>query len=103
MTKAIEKKAQAQYPLGDSMEQKVVAKFFDAGGSWSWFLMNQDPTNPDYMWGIVNGVEVEVGSFSLSDLQNHRGRFGLGIERDRFFKEMDAKEVYGKLNNGEHI
>ena len=103
MTKAIEKKAQKQYPLGDSMEQKVVAKFFDAGGSWSWYLMNQDPTNPDYMWGIVSGFEVEMGSFSLSELQSHHGAFGLGIERDKFFKEMTAKEVWTKLNNGERV
>ena len=103
MTKAIEQAAQKQYPLGSSFEQKVVAKFFDPCGSWTWYLMNQDPKDPDYLWGIVKGFEVETGSFSLSELQNVRTRFGLGIERDLHFKPMPAKEVWEKLNEGKHI
>jgi len=103
MTKAIERKAQKQYPLGSDMSQHVVAKFFDPCGSWSWYLMNQDPDDPDYLWGIVKGFEVEMGSFSLSELQSIEGRFGLGIERDLYFKPMIAKDVYEKLNTGMHI
>jgi hypothetical protein len=59
----------SQYPRGSDMEQKIVAKFFNPTGSWTWYLMNQDPDDPDYLWGIVKGFEVEIGSFSLSDLR----------------------------------
>ena len=62
MTKEIEKKARTQYPLGSDMTQNVVAKFFDPTGSWTWYLMNQDPEDPDYLWGIVKGFEVEMGA-----------------------------------------
>jgi hypothetical protein len=103
MTKAIEKKAQKQFPMGSDMEQMVVAKFFNPTGGWTWYLMNQDPNDTDYLWGIVKGFEVEVGSFSLSELTNFRGQFGLGIERDRFFKPMKAKDVFKALNEGKHI
>jgi hypothetical protein len=103
MTKAIEKAAQKQFPKGADINQKVVAKFFDPTGNYSWFLMNQDSENPDYCWGIVKGHAVEMGSFSLSDLQNYRGAFGLGIERDKFFTPMPAEEVWNKLNEGKHI
>lgn len=104
MTKAIEKAARAQYPKGNDLEsQKVVAKFFDPCGSWTWYLMNQDPEDLDYLWGIVKGFEVEIGSFSLSELQSVKGRFGLGIERDRWFKPMPALAVWERLNKGEHI
>lgn len=103
MTKEITRKAQKQYPLGNDLEQKVVAKFFDPYSSWSWFVMNQDPDDPDYLWGIVKGFEVEVGSFSLSELQSVKRPFGLGIERDLYFKPMKASEVYEKLNEGVHI
>jgi hypothetical protein len=58
ITKAIAKKAQAQFPKGSDMTQLVVAKFFDPCGSWSWYLMNQDPDDPDYLWGIVKGSDV---------------------------------------------
>jgi hypothetical protein len=97
MTKEISKQAQKQYALGSDMKQKVVAKFFDPSGSWTWYLMNQDPDDKDYLWGIVHGFEVEMGSFSLSELQNLKGRFGLGIERDKFFSPIVASELWEKL------
>jgi len=93
--------ARKQYPQGNDLEnQKVIAKFFDPTGSWTWYLMNQDP---DYLWGVVKGFEVEIGSFSLSELQHTKVRFGLGIERDLHFCPMPAKEVWKKLNQGKHI
>ena len=103
MTKAIAKKAQGQYPLGNDFNQTIVAKFFDPCGSYTWYLMNQDPQDPDYLWGIVKGHEVEVGSFSLADLSSYRGRFGLGIERDLYFHKITAQEVWDKLQEGGHV
>jgi hypothetical protein len=103
MTKAIEAKARAQYPMGSDFEQKIVAKFFDPCGSWSWYLMNQDPEDPDYLWGIVDGHAVEMGSFSLSELRSYKGPLGIGIERDLYFRPMKAKELWQRLNLGEHI
>ena len=103
MTKAIEKKAQGQFAKGSDMGQMVVAKFFDPCGSWTWYLMNQDPADPDYLWGIVKGFEVEVGSFSLSELSTVRGRLGLGIERDLHFTPEPAKFLWEKLKQGQHV
>lgn len=99
-TKAIETKAQAQFHLGADMEkQVVVAKFFNPSGAGTWWLMNQDPNDTDYLWGVVDLFEVEVGSFSKSELENYVGVFGLGIERDIHFKEVNAKELFEKLFN----
>jgi hypothetical protein len=103
MTKEIEQAARKQYPLGSSFDQKIVAKFFDPTGSWTWYLMNQDPEEPDYLWGIVNGFEIEMGSFSLSELQSVRGKFGLGIERDIHFRPMPVRELWEKLHEGKHV
>jgi hypothetical protein len=104
MTKAIEKMAQKQFVMGSDMDvQKIVAKFFDPCGGWTWYLMNQDPNDTDYLWGIVKGFEVEMGSFSLSELSAVKGKFGLGIERDKFFKPMLAKEVWNLLMEGKHV
>jgi hypothetical protein len=102
-TKAIEKQAQKQYPLGTDMEQNIVAKFFDPCGSWSWYVMNQDPEDSDYLWGIVDGFAVEMGSFSLEELSSIKGPLGIGIERDLHFKTRSAKSVWEDLNNGIHV
>jgi hypothetical protein len=104
MTKAIETAARAQYPMGADLDsQKVIAKFFNPTGSWTWYLLNQDPEDPDYLWGIVSGHDVEMGSFSLSELQKFRGQFGLGIERDIHFRPRPALEVWEQLKKGQHI
>jgi len=103
MTKAITKKAQKQFPRGSDMEQLVVAKFFDPCGSCTWYMMNQDPTDPNYLWGIVKGQELETGSFSLSELSSYKGPLGIGIERDLHFDPKPAKEIWARLGNGEHI
>ena len=81
----------------------VVAKFFDPTGSWTWYLMNQDPKDTDYLWGIVKGFEIEVGSFSLAELSSLKVGLGLGIERDKWFTPMPAQEIWDKLQGGEHI
>jgi len=97
-TKEIEAKAQAQYKYGADMEKQViVAKFFNPAGAGTWYLMNQDPDDPDYCWGVVDLFEIEVGSFSKFELENFRGPFGLKIERDLYFEEVNAKELFSKL------
>ena len=101
MTKEIKEQAQKQYDKGADMDQMVVAKYF--GGSWTWYLMNLDPEDSDYAWGIVNGHAVEMGSFSMKELESIQLPFGLGIERDTLFEPMKASEVWEQLNKGEWV
>lgn len=97
LTKDITKKATKQYSQGTDLEQNVVAKFFNPCGDWTWYLMNIDPNDPDYAWGIVDGFAVEMGSFSISELESVTLPFGLGIERDIHFEPKPAKEVWETL------
>ena len=97
LTKEITKKATKQYSKGSDMEQMVVAKFFDPMGSWRWYLMNLDE-DKDYAWGIVDGNAVEMGSFSMRELQSIQLPLGLGIERDRYFEPVKASELWKELN-----
>ena len=102
MTKEIQKKAEKQYDLGSDMEQKVVAKYF--GGSWTWYLMNLDPEDSDYAWGIVDGFAVEMGSWQMSELQKVKFKpFNLPVERDKYFEPMKASDVWEQLNDGKHV
>jgi hypothetical protein len=103
LTKEITDKLQAQFPKGADFDQMVVTKLFDPCGSWSWYLLNQDPEDPDYLWGIVQGFEVEMGSISLSELESFKGALGLGIERDLHFTPIPANELWEKLNRGVHV
>ena len=65
-------------------EPEAVVKFFDPGGSWTWYATEFD--GDDLFWGLVDGHEAEYGYFRLSELMAVRNRLGLGVERDRHFR-----------------
>jgi len=97
LTKEITEKATKQYDKGSDMEQMVVAKFFNPVGSWTWYLMNM-ADNGDYCWGIVDGNAVEMGSFSIKELEEQRLPLGMKIERDTSFQSIPASELWKELN-----
>ena len=97
LTKEIAEKATKQYDKGSDMEQMIVAKFFNPVGSWTWYLMNM-ADNGDYCWGIVDGNAVEMGSFSIKELEELQLPLGMKIERDLYFEPMKASELWKELN-----
>lgn len=101
-TKADDKKLFAQYAKGSDLDnQDVVVKIFNPYGNGTWFIMNSDPDDPDYLWGIADlGYGAEIGSISRSDLENYRNRFGLGFEKDTLFRPTNANELYKGLRSG---
>jgi len=100
-TKEIDKKLFQQYPdRNDLASQQVVAKIFNPYGRGTWYLLNSDPADPDYLWAIVDLFEVEVGSVSRSELESIKVKpFGLGLERDLYFSPINALELYKGLKS----
>ena len=97
LTKSITEKATKQYDEGSDMEQMVVAKFFNPIGNGTWYLMNL-ADDEDYAWGIVDMFAVEMGSFSMKELQGLELPLNMGIERDKFFEPVKASELWNELN-----
>ena len=98
LTKSITEKAKKQYDEGSDMDQMVVAKFFNPIGNGTWYLMNL-ADDEDYAWGIVDLFAIEMGSFSMKELQSLKlPPLGLGIERDTSFKSIKASELWKELN-----
>jgi hypothetical protein len=75
-------------PAGDAV---AVVKFFNPTGNWTWYATEFD--GDDTFFGLVDGHEKELGYFSLSELASVKGRFGLGIERDRHFTPTALKNI----------
>ena len=76
----------------DPKDVKVIAKFFDPCGSWTWYATEYD-SKEGLFFGLVRGFENELGYFSLEELQSVKGPLGLGIERDLHFGEHTLAEV----------
>jgi len=85
-------------PLGAGDEQGFAAmahvKFFTPDSSWTWYASEFD--GDDTFFGLVDGIALEYGTFSLAELTSIRGPLGLPIERDRFFTPAPLKELYEK-------
>ena len=70
----------------------AVCKFFLQG--YTWYVLEADKNGDDYeFYGIIVGQFAELSYFTLSQLKNVRGKWGLGVERDRGFNPTKVKEL----------
>jgi hypothetical protein len=104
-TPEIDKKLFEQYKLGSELEnQDVVVKIFNPYGQGTWYIMNADPEEPDYLWGIVDLFETEMGSISRDELVSLRiSPLKFKLERDTSFKPTNAKVIFDGLMDGKHF
>jgi hypothetical protein len=66
-------------------------KFFTPDSNWTWYASEFD--GEDIFFGLVDGLETELGYFSLRELQEVHGPMGLAIERDLYFEPKTLKEL----------
>jgi hypothetical protein len=90
MTKELEKKFQKKYPLysqeGLGEEAEVVVKYFNPTGRGTW-LITEGEKQEDGDWllfGFCHLYEWEWGYITLSELENVKNIFGIGIEREMY-------------------
>ena len=93
MTKQIE----AQLPKlhendGQGYDAKAIVKFFTPDSNWTWYATEYDPEERMF-FGLVDGFEKELGYFSLDELEQLRGPFGLPVERDTWWKPTPLNEI----------
>lgn len=93
LTKALLKKLPPLYANEDKPLAEAIAyvKFFMPDGGWTWYASEYD--REDVFFGLVNGYELELGYFSLSELQTIRGVLGLPVERDLHFKPTSLQAL----------
>ena len=108
ITKAIETAFAKQ---GDTSEKQmqdilIVMKLFNPCGAQTWYLYEKLDNDTYMCFADFGDPEcAECGTVSMSELLSFRGRFGLGIERDKFFEplSMTLGEVYNTIKAGGHI
>ncbi len=66
-------------------------KFFTPDSNWTWYVTEYN--GDDIFFGLVDGLEKELGYFSLSELKSVRGPFGLNVERDLYFEPATLEEL----------
>jgi hypothetical protein len=86
----------------ESKGGKAIAyiKWFTPSSSWTWYVTegspekDQDGNVADYtLFGLVDGLEKELGYFRLSEIESVRGPMGLPIERDLWWEPKTLEEI----------
>lgn len=93
----------------------VFAKYFAPDtGSWTWYVLEGEPVLDEsgaeidfQFFGLVHGLEKELGYFNLSELELVRGPLGLPIERDLYWQPKTlaqiAPEMFTSENGGDGV
>lgn len=79
--------------LGD--DAVVHVKFFTPWTFWTWYVIEYD--GEDKCFGFVDGYELELGYWLISELEDITGPYGLKIERDLYFEPTTLGELRKSL------
>ena len=108
LTKADAAKIPALYSQEKNPNPTAQVKFFDPFGSWTWFVLEHDGNG--LFFGLVYGFDVELGYFTLAELEGLKGAKAhitvndkqldiphTGIERDTGFSPIAIREVVKEM------
>jgi len=83
---------------GENAHHLPIVKWFTPDANCTWLISEIDPENPDIAFGLCDlGMGFpELGNVSIAELSAVRGRLGLHVERDRFFKPTQTLTAYAE-------
>jgi hypothetical protein len=73
------------------LEAKALVRFHSPESDLSWYAAEFD--GEDLLYGLVVGPEIQLGYFSLSELEKAKGALGLDIERDLAYEPRSLREL----------
>jgi len=74
------------YETEDSLNPTCHVKLFTPNSNWTWYIIEFSKNDTNTCYGYVQGLESELGYFTLEELESLRTPLGLAIERDLSFK-----------------
>jgi hypothetical protein len=72
-------------------EAIAIVKYFTPDSNWTWYATEFDGV--DTFFGRVEGDEVELGYFSLSELEGVRGSLGVPVEQDEYLRQSRSRKL----------
>lgn len=98
LTKEITTKLPPLYSQENEEDPMVICKFFAVWTSWTWYGIEFD--GKDLLFGYVAGDYPELGYFSLPELENLEGQYGIGVERDMYFEPTRLSTIRAEHEQG---
>lgn len=82
--------------LADDRDPWPVLKIFSPDAGATWLVTECDPDSPDSLFALcdLGHGHPELGWVSLAEIKGIRGRLGLPVERDLYFKADKPISAY---------
>jgi len=104
-TKSDQVKLQSQWGFGSDLKsQMVFVKIFEPLRRVFYYVVNQDPNDPERIFAIEKtNKDIQLGFFRKSSIENTKlPPFGLKFERDMYFDPIPAQELLDGLLEGQY-
>ena len=93
LTAEIKRKLIKNNEQEDQLKLKPVVKFFNPIGAGTWYLTSMDERGDCF--GLCDIGYPELGYVNINELQNVELPFGMGIERDLYWKaDKTLRDMY---------
>src|SRR5215212_6117559 len=99
LPEALRKQLPALYATEHDEDPMVWCRFFYPFSLWYWYVTEFD--GDDTFFGLVEGFEVELGYFSLSEMVKTRDAKGCPIERDVSFQPCHLSKVRADIEQAQ--
>ena len=87
------------YATEGELNPLCCVKLFTPDSSWSWYIIEFSKSDRNTCYGYVQGLESELGYFTLEELESVHGPLGLKIERDLSF----TPTLFSSLNSTSNV
>ena len=82
----------------ENQEEKICyVKLFLPNSNWTWYIIEIDKQDNNTCFGFVDGLEQELGYFTIRELENLKGMFGLKVELDTSFKPTKLSKIRASI------
>ena len=72
-------------------------KIFLPNSNWTWYIIEINKEDNNTCFGLVDGFEQELGYFTLRELENLKGLFGLKVELDTSFQPTKLSKIKASI------
>jgi len=87
------------YATDGQKDPLCYVKLFTPDSNWTWYIIEFSKADRDTCYGYVQGLESELGYFTLNELESVHGSLGLAIERDLYFQPT----VFSTIKKSENV
>jgi len=86
------------YSSTETTDPICQVKLFTPDANWTWYIIEHSKEDGVTCYGYVQGLENELGYFSLAEIASVRGALNLSVERDILFEPTLLSDIREGLN-----